>query len=73
MYSFVFVFEKLIDYHQIIDWLKNVTGNTKTITKNDRLTHNMIGIFSINEMKVSLQNKMFYQLILYQIKSNLKE
>ena len=40
MYSFVFVFE-LIDYHQIIDWLKNVTGNTKTITKNNKHTHNM--------------------------------
>ena len=51
MYSFVFVFE-LIDYHQIIDWLKNVTGNTKTISKNERHTHNMIGIFNINEMKV---------------------
>ena len=37
--EFLFVFEKLIDYHQIIDWLKNVTGNTKTITKKMINTH----------------------------------
>ena len=43
MYLIFFVYEKLIHYHQIIDWLKNVTGNTKTITKINKHTHNMIG------------------------------